>query len=70
MEASFMDIESAKTLLRLCFEPEIIASVFSGFSFNLLVFIQRRMSAIQDGIEDCAETKKSGWIDFESSLGK
>ena len=60
MEASFTDIESDKTLLRLCFEPENIASVTSGFSFNLLLITRRRMSAMQDRTKDCAGTKKSG----------
>ena len=60
--------ESLRTLLRYCLDPEIINSVFSGLSFNLLLFIHDLMSAVQAVTHVSAEEKDSGVVDFEISV--
>ena len=47
IELLLTDMETDETCGRRCFEPKIIASVFSGFNLSLLLFIHDRTSEIQ-----------------------
>lgn len=61
IEVPLTDIVPEGIWRRRCLEPEIIASVFSGFSLSLLEFIHNRTSETQDWTASCVEMKES-WL--------
>ena len=54
--------------LRVCFEPDFIASVFSGLSLSLLLFIQIRILFIQFSIDNLTEGNESAFAESDSSV--